>query len=287
MTRYSPDSPLWVTIEVQIVHLITCVWWLGTPRTHHYESICTTFFLIVCMQMYVYYTVYNNETLSVCMHANYTHSVNDETLSVCMHKCTYTVNYETLSVCMHKCTYTLNYETLSVCMHKCTYTVNYETLSVCMHKCTYTANFETISACTMYAQMYIYCKLWNIKCMYAQMYIYCKLWNMKCMYAQMYIYCKFWKNKWMYACKFTYTVDDQWRVKKVKSPLARSPHGSGESSTTVCGVNYQQLAVMLTEVAQWAASSSIRPQPATDNGVRDSIDPIDWPLFPTLYRAVP
>ena len=43
---------------------------------------------------------------------------------------------------------------------------------------------------------------------------------------------------------------------------------SGESTTTECGVNYQQLAV-ITEVAQWETPSCSRPQPATDNGVRD------------------
>ena len=43
---------------------------------------------------------------------------------------------------------------------------------------------------------------------------------------------------------------------------------SGESTTTECGVNYQLLAV-ITEVAQWGTPSYSRPQPATDNGVRD------------------
>ena len=43
---------------------------------------------------------------------------------------------------------------------------------------------------------------------------------------------------------------------------------SGESTTTEYGVNYQPLAV-ITEVAQWGTPSCSRPQPATDNGVRD------------------
>ena len=43
---------------------------------------------------------------------------------------------------------------------------------------------------------------------------------------------------------------------------------SGESTTTECGFNYQLLAV-ITEVAQWGASSCSQPQSATDNGVRD------------------
>ena len=43
---------------------------------------------------------------------------------------------------------------------------------------------------------------------------------------------------------------------------------SGESTTTECGANYQLLAV-ITEVAQWGTPSCSRPQPATDNGVRD------------------
>ena len=43
---------------------------------------------------------------------------------------------------------------------------------------------------------------------------------------------------------------------------------SGESTTTECGVNYLQRAV-ITEVAKWGTPSCSRPQPATDNGVRD------------------
>ena len=44
---------------------------------------------------------------------------------------------------------------------------------------------------------------------------------------------------------------------------------SGESyTTTECGVNYQLLAV-ITEVTQWITPSCSRPQPATENGVRD------------------
>ena len=43
---------------------------------------------------------------------------------------------------------------------------------------------------------------------------------------------------------------------------------SGESTTTECGFNYQLLAV-ITEVAQWGAPSCSKPQPATDNGVRE------------------
>ena len=44
---------------------------------------------------------------------------------------------------------------------------------------------------------------------------------------------------------------------------------SGESTTTECGFNYQQLLAVITEVAQWGAPSYSQPQPATDNGVRD------------------
>ena len=43
---------------------------------------------------------------------------------------------------------------------------------------------------------------------------------------------------------------------------------SGESTTTECGVNYQLLAV-ITEAAQWGTPSCSKPQPSTDNGVRD------------------
>ena len=44
---------------------------------------------------------------------------------------------------------------------------------------------------------------------------------------------------------------------------------SGESTTTEYVVNYQLLAV-ITEVAQWGTPSCSRPQPAMDNGIRDS-----------------
>ena len=43
---------------------------------------------------------------------------------------------------------------------------------------------------------------------------------------------------------------------------------SRESTTTECGVNYQLLAV-ITELAQWGNPSCSRPQPATDNAIRD------------------
>ena len=60
---------------------------------------------------------------------------------------------------------------------------------------------------------------------------------------------------------------------------------SGEPTTTECGFNYQLLAV-ITEVAQWGAPSCSQPQPATDNGVRDSRS--NWQVAPpTLHRAVP
>ena len=57
---------------------------------------------------------------------------------------------------------------------------------------------------------------------------------------------------------------------KVKSSLAKSiiNSPSGESTTTECGVNYEQLAV-ITEVAQCGTPSCSQPQLATDNGVRD------------------
>ena len=43
---------------------------------------------------------------------------------------------------------------------------------------------------------------------------------------------------------------------------------SGESTTTECEVNYQQLAV-ITELAELGTPGCCRPQPVTDNGVRD------------------
>ena len=60
---------------------------------------------------------------------------------------------------------------------------------------------------------------------------------------------------------------------------------SGESTTTECWFNYQQLAVF-TEVAQCGAPSCSQPEPATDNGVRDGR--FNWLVAPpTLHRAVP
>ena len=40
------------------------------------------------------------------------------------------------------------------------------------------------------------------------------------------------------------------------------------------------------EVAQWATSSCSRPLPATDNGVRYAVDPIDW-LHPYHHGQYP
>ena len=53
---------------------------------------------------------------------------------------------------------------------------------------------------------------------------------------------------------------------KVKSSIVRSL--PVENLLTLSGVNYQLLAV-ITEVAQRGTPSCSRPQPATDNGVRD------------------
>ena len=80
---------------------------------------------------------------------------------------------------------------------------------------------------------------------------------------------------------------------KIKSSLVRSLDPSGESTTTECGLNYQLLAV-ITEVAQWVTPGCSRPQPATDNGVRD--DRSNWlvasppstgqyPLSSTYYKS--
>ena len=55
--------------------------------------------------------------------------------------------------------------------------------------------------------------------------------------------------------------------KKVKVIYGQDPL-SLESTTIECGVNCQLLAV-ITEVAQRGTPSCSRPQPATDNGVRD------------------
>ena len=43
----------------------------------------------------------------------------------------------------------------------------------------------------------------------------------------------------------------------------------GESTSTVFGINYVSTTSVATEVAQLLAPSCNRPQPATDNGVRD------------------
>ena len=63
---------------------------------------------------------------------------------------------------------------------------------------------------------------------------------------------------------------------------------SGESTTTECGFNYQLLAV-ITKVDQWGAPSCSQPQPAMDNGVRDSetVDPIDWSHPPPYTGQYP
>ena len=57
---------------------------------------------------------------------------------------------------------------------------------------------------------------------------------------------------------------------------------SEESTTTECGVNYQLLAV-ITEVAQWGTPSCSRPQPATDNGVRDGRS--NWLVAPPTHMG--
>ena len=41
-----------------------------------------------------------------------------------------------------------------------------------------------------------------------------------------------------------------------------------------------------TEVTKRAALSCSRPKPVKDNSA-EAMDPIDWPLLTTLYRAVP
>ena len=57
-----------------------------------------------------------------------------------------------------------------------------------------------------------------------------------------------------------------------------------EYTTTECGVNYQLLAV-----AQWGTPSFTRPQPATDNVVRDrrsnllAAPPPAWAVPPELH----
>ena len=72
--------------------------------------------------------------------------------------------------------------------------------------------------------------------------------------------------------------------KKWKVFYSREPH-SGESTTTKCGVNYQLLAVII-EVAQWGTPSCSRPQPATDNDIRDGRS--NWLVaLPTLMGSTP
>ena len=81
----------------------------------------------------------------------------------------------------------------------------------------------------------------------------------------------------------------------VKSSLARSSSEEhqplyhylwGQPHTiTICGVNYQPL-LNATEVAQWATLSCSRPsKPQTM--ASETVDPIDWQLHTTLFRAVP
>ena len=57
---------------------------------------------------------------------------------------------------------------------------------------------------------------------------------------------------------------------------------SGESTTTECGVNCQLLAV-ITKVTQWGTPSCSRPQPATDNGIRDGRS--NWLVAPTTLMS--
>ena len=59
---------------------------------------------------------------------------------------------------------------------------------------------------------------------------------------------------------------------------------SGESTTTECGVNYQLHAV-ITELAQSGTPRCSRPQPATDNGVRDGRS--NWLVAPNPYEQYP
>ena len=59
-----------------------------------------------------------------------------------------------------------------------------------------------------------------------------------------------------------------WNIKGKSKVFYGQEPPSGESTTTECGVNYQQLAV-ITEIAQWGSPRYSQPQPATDNGVRD------------------
>ena len=65
-----------------------------------------------------------------------------------------------------------------------------------------------------------------------------------------------------FICHFQNTLKGKGKVFYGQEPP------SGESTTIECGVNYQLIAV-ITEVAQWGTPSCSRPQPATDNGVRD------------------
>ena len=55
---------------------------------------------------------------------------------------------------------------------------------------------------------------------------------------------------------------------KVKSKVFYGQEPPSGEYTTECGINYQLLAVII-EAAQLETHSCSRPQPATDNGVRD------------------
>ena len=71
---------------------------------------------------------------------------------------------------------------------------------------------------------------------------------------------------------------------KVKTSMARSLPVENRLPQNVGSIinNFQQY----TEVAQWGAPICSRPQPGTDNGVRDGRS--NWLVTsPTLYRAVP
>ena len=78
---------------------------------------------------------------------------------------------------------------------------------------------------------------------------------------------------------------EEWVWKEVKSSMARSLLYIGESTTIECGVNYQYLQ-QYTEVAQCGTPSCSRPQPATENGVRDGRSNLLVAL-PTFMGSMP
>ena len=131
---------------------------------------------------------------------------------------------------------------------------------------TYVCKKETVE---LYVHLYMYVRNIRAICMYVR--------NGRAIYASTYVRKK--ETVELYSLAYIAPGEHNfcyqghcgphamhpWTVRTyVKSSMARRL----PVENTERGVNYQLLAV-ITEVAQWGTPSCSRPQPATDNGVRD------------------